>query len=352
MYDKFYIVLEHVICMKKSDGRSFSHEVLEAYRYRAIELYQKGKPVQEIAFFFGIHRGSVSLWIKTWKEKGKSALKSKKSLGPEPKLNKDDKRQIISWLKKSAMEFGFETPLWDCKRIQRMIKQELNKQIAISNLWETLRKWNLTPQKPEKEALEKDPGEVKRWLKEQWPKIEEHRRRWQAMLYFQDESSVSLVPALGTTWAKKGETPKIKVTGNRGSICLSSAISPAGRMVFRIEKRTVTSKTFADFLKQIMKNHQWRKIIVVTDNYPAHNSNYVKKFIEQNKNKIAVYYLPTYSPDLNPDEDVWKYLKNVKLKAHQARNKKEFKPLVLSKMHSIQKKPELIKSFFIGTYVI
>lgn len=338
--------------MKKNDGRSISHEVLEAYRYRTIELYQKGKSAQEIAFFFGIHRGSVSLWIKNWKDKGKSALKSTKALGPDPKLNKEDRKQIISWLKKSAMEFGFETPLWDCKRIQRMIKKELNKEIAISNLWENLRRWNLTPQKPEKVALEKNQRKVTEWINNEWPEIEEHRRRWQAMLYFQDESSVSLVPVLGKTWAKKGETPKIRVTGNRGSICLSSAISPAGRMVFRIERGTVTSKTFVDFLKQIMKNHKWRKIIVITDNYPAHDSNYVKNFIEQNKRRIAVYYLPTYSPDLNPDEDVWKYLKNVKLKAHQARNKKEFKPLVLSKMQSMQKRPYLIKSFFVGTYVI
>jgi len=338
--------------MKKKDGRSISHEVLEVYRYRAIELYQKGKSVKEIAFFFGVHRGSVSLWIKTWKEKGKSALKSKKALGPNPKLDKNDKKKIISWLRKSAMEFGFETSLWNCKRIQRMIKKELNKEISISNLWETLRRWNFSPQKPEKVALERNQRKITEWIKNEWPRIEGHRRKWQAMLYFQDESSVSLVPVLGTTWAKKGKTPRVKVTGNRGSICLSSAISPAGRMVFRIEKGTVTSKTFVDFLKQIMKNHPWRKIIVVTDNYPAHDSKYVKEFIEQNRNKIAIYYLPKYSPDLNPDEDVWKYLKNVKLKAHQARNKKEFKPLVLSKMHSIQKKPNLIKSFFVGTFIM
>ena len=338
--------------MKRGDGRSISHEVLEAYRYRSIELYQKGKSVQEIAFFFGIHRGSVSLWIKTWKEKGRSALKSKRALGPDPKLKKEDKKQIISWLRKSAMDFGFETPLWDCKRIQRMIKQKLNKDIAVSNLWENLRRWNFTPQKPEKEALEKDFRKIKKWIREEWPRIDEHRRRWQAMLYFQDESSVSLVPVLGTTWAKKGETPKVRVTGNRGSICLSSAISPAGRMVFRIEKGTVNSERFVDFLKQIMRNHRWRKIVIVTDNYPAHDSAYVMNFMEQNKNKISIYYLPTYSPDLNPDEKVWNYLKNVKLKAHQARNKREFKPLILSKMHSIQKKPNLIKSFFIGTYVM
>jgi len=338
--------------MKKSDGRSISHEVLEAYRYRSIELYQKGKSVQEIAFFFGIHRGSVSLWIKTWKEKGRSALKSRRALGPDPKLNKEDKKQIISWLRKSAMEFRFETPLWDCKRIQRMIKQKLNKNIAISNLWENLRRWNLTPQKPEKLALERNERKVKKWIREEWPKIEKHQRRWQAMLYFQDESGVSLIPVLGKTWAPKGKTPKIKVTGNKGGFCVTSAISPAGRMVFRIEKDTIHAKEHIDFLKQIMKQHPHRKIIVIEDNAKPHIAGLVKDFIRENKSKIAVYYLPTYSPDLNPDEKVWKYLKNVKLKAHQARSKKEFKPLVQSKMQSIQKKPDLIKSFFIGTYVI
>lgn len=338
--------------MKRSDGRNISHEVLEAYRYRAIELYQKGKSVQEIAFFFGIHRGSVSLWIKIWKENGKFALKSRKALGPEPKLKKEDKTQIISWLRKSAMEFGFETPLWDCKRIQTTIKRELNKTISISNLWETLRRWNLTPQKPEKEALEKNPEAVKKWLNQEWPKIEKHRRRWQAMLYFQDESGVSLIPVLGKTWAPKGKTPKIKVTGNKGGLCVTSAISPAGKMVFRIENHTIHAEDHIDFLKQIMKYHPHRKIIVIEDNAPPHIAGLVKNFVKENKNKIAVYYLPTYSPDLNPDEKVWKYLKNVKLKAHQARNKKEFKPLVQAKMQSIQKKPNTIKSFFIGTYVI
>lgn len=338
--------------MKKRDGRNIPREALEYYRFQAIILKRKKWKIDKIAEAFGVHRCTIAHWVTKEKRYGKESLKRTKAKGKEPKLNRDDKKQIISWLRKSAMDLGFETPLWDCKRIQKMIKEELDKDIAISNLWENLRRWNLTPQKPEKVALEKNQRKVTEWLKNEWPEIEKHRRRWQAMLYFQDESSVSLVPVLGKTWARKGETPKIKVTGNRGSICLSSAISPAGRMVFRIEKGTVTSKTFVDFLKQIMNNHRWRKIIVITDNYPVHDSAYVKSFVEQNKNRIAIYYLPTYSPDLNPDEDVWKYLKNVKLKAHQAKNKKEFAPLVRSKMQSIQRKPKLIKSFFMGTYVL
>ncbi len=334
--------------MKKEDGRKIHRGAMEHMRFQSVKLWKEGKDVKDIAHFFGVTFDAVYKWIRKFKQKGKESLRMKKAKGAEPRLNSDDKKQIISWLKKSAMDFGFETPLWDCKRIQRMINKKLNKNIAISNLWENLRKWNLTPQKPEKIALERSQRKVTEWIKNKWPDIEEHRRRWQAMLYFQDEAGVSLVPVLGTTWAKKGETPKVKVTGNRGSIAVSSAISPAGRMVFRIEKKNVNSKTFIDFLKQIIKNHKWRKIIIIADNSPPHTAKAVKDFIEQNKNKITIYYLPTYSPDLNPDEEVWKYLKNVKLKAHQARNKGEFKPLVLSKMHSIQRKPNLIKSFFIG----
>lgn len=332
--------------MKKRDGRSISRETLEYLRKQSIRLWKRDKSVDDISDFCGVHFTVVYKWVRLYKQKGLGGLKRRKAKGAEPKLNHEDKTQIISWLRKPAMDFGFETPLWDCKRIQTVIKKELNKSISISNLWETLRRWNLTPQKPEKEALEKNPIAVRKWLKDEWPRIQEHRRRWQAMLYFQDESGVSLIPVLGKTWAPKGKTPKIKVTGNKGGLCVTSAISPAGRLVFRIEKDTIHAEEHVDFLKQIMKHHPHRKIIVIEDNARPHIAKEVNDFVWQNKNKLAIYYLPTYSPDLNPDEKVWKYLKNVKLKAHQARNKKEFKPLVQAKMQSIQMRPQLIKSFF------
>lgn len=334
--------------MNQKDGRSISRETLEYLRNQSIRLWKKGKSIEDISEFCGVHFTVVYKWIRVYKQNGWKGLKRRKAKGAKPKLNKEDRIRIISWLRKSAMEFGFETPLWDCKRIQKIIRKKLNKSISISNLWENLRKWNLTPQKPEKEALEKNPVAVQKWVREEWPKIEKHRRRWQAMLYFQDESGVSLSPVLGKTWAPKGKTPKIKVTGNKGGFCVTSAISPAGRMVFRIENQTIHGENHVDFLKQIIKQHPYRKIIVIEDNAPPHIAGIVKDFVRENKNKIAVYYLPTYSPDLNPDEKVWKYLKNVKLKAHQARNKKEFKPLIKAKMQSIQRKPKLIKSFFNG----
>lgn len=332
--------------MEKGIGRQISHEVLEQYRFRAIKLRKKGWQVNQIAEAFGVNRRAVTRWFTIFRQHGDKALKSKKSNGPEPKLSQEDRRIILAIIRNPAIKYGFETSLWTCKRLQQIIKEQIKKEIDISNIWRWLKEWGLTNQKPDKEAIEKNKKEVRRWLNEEWPKILAHARRWQAIIYFQDESSVSLVPVLGKTWAIKGKTPKIRVTGNRGSIAVSSAISPAGRMVFRIEKDTVTASSFIDFLRQVLKHHKHRKVIVIVDNSKPHIAQMVNNFVGENKTKLAVYYLPTYSPELNPDEEVWNYLKNVKLKAHQARNKKEFTPLVRRKLRSIQKKPELIKSFF------
>ena len=335
--------------MKKRDGRAIPRDAMEYMRMQSVRLFKEGKRADEIAEFFGVTVDAVYKWKRKHKETGIKGLKSKKARGAEPKLIKEDRNKIISWLKKSAREFGFETPLWNCKRIQIMIKRELNKDIATSNLWENLRKWKLSPQIPKKEYAEKDERKVNKWLKEEWPKIQEHRRRWQAMLYFLDESGVSLAPVIGTTWAPIGETPKIKVTGKRGGLCLSSAISPAGKMVFRIEKGKINAQAHIDFLSKIILQHPNRKIIIIEDNARPHIAKLVKEFVISNKKRIAIYNIPAYSPELNPDEEVWNYLKNVKLKDHQARSKEEFRTLTESKMKSIQRKPNLISSFFIGS---
>jgi transposase len=338
--------------MKKRDGRIHSHEFLEGCRFRAIELYQKGEKINDIAYFLGFHRGVISKWITIFKRKGKKYLLSKKSLGPSYKLSQQEIENILFFLKDDAMSHGFETPLWTCKRVQQNIIKSTGKKIHTTNIMRLFRKLNLSPQKPERIAFQRDKKAVKKWLKEEWPKIEKHRRRWQAMLYFQDESGVSLTPVLGRTWAPKGKTPKVNVTGNRGGLCVTSAISPAGKLIFRIEKGKINADKHIEFLKQIIKQHPNRKIIIVEDGAPAHRAKKVNEFVIKNKRILAIYKLPPYSPDLNPDEHVWEYLKAYQLKTHQAQNTEELKVLVKRKMQGIQKKKGLVNSFFIGTYVI
>ncbi len=335
----------------KKDGRSVSRETLEQYRFRALELREKGWKVNKIAEAFGLSAGSVSHWFTNVERNGKEILKSRKAKGKEPKINLGERLEIIEWVKRDAKEFGFATSLWTCKLIQILIKKIFSKSLSISNVWELLRKANLTPQKPRKEAFEKDEKAVRIWIKKEWPKIMAIVRRQQAMLYFQDEAGVSLIPYLRTTWAPKGEKPVIKVTGKKGGVCVSSAISPAGRMVFRIEKGRMTSETYIDFLAKIISQHPNRKVVLVSDNAPIHISKSVKSFVLSNNKRISLFYIPSYSPELNPDEHIWSYLKTYELAAHQAHNKKELRKIVDTKMRKIAKKETLIQSFFMKDYM-
>ncbi len=334
--------------MKKRDGRTHSHEFLEGCRIRAIELYKKNEKINDIAYFLGFHRGVVSKWISLFNKNGKKALLSKKADGPSYKLSQKEINEILPKLYDDATIYGFETPLWTCKRVQQIIIKKTNKKIHTTNIMRLFRKLKLSPQKPERLATQRDRVAIRKWKREEWPKIEEHRRRWQAMLYFQDESGISLTPVLGRTWAPKGKTPKIMVTGNRGGFIVTSAISPAGKLIFRIEKGKVHAKEHIEFLKQIMKQHPHRKIIIIEDRSPVHRAKKVDNFIEENIKKIKIYRLPSYAPELNPDEHVWEYLKAYELKNHQAQNTKELRRLVKRKMHRIQRNKTLVLSFFNG----
>lgn len=336
------------------DGRSYSHEILENYRFRAIELHNEGKQVNEIAHFFGVHRGSVSSWITKYKRKGKEALKSRKASGRPCKMTEKEMKIVVSVLQNDATHHGFETPLWTCKRLQHIIRRKTGKKMHTTNVMRWLKKWGMTNQKPKRRATQQDEQAVKKWLEEEWPLIKAHAKRWQALLYFQDESGVSLTAVMGKTWAPRGKTPVVKVTGKRGGLCITSAISPAGHMVFRIEKpkERINAVKHIEFLKQIMKSHPHRKIVVIEDRAPAHIAKKVDTFAALHAKRFAIYRLPSYSPELNPDEHVWEYLKAYQLKAHQARTTEELRPLVRRKMQSIQKRKGLVGSFFIGSYVI
>ncbi len=336
---------------KRVDGKSVSREVMEYQRFRAIELRKKEWSVQDIADSFGVHRGSVSRWLTKHRRKGFASLERRKAPGAKRKLNIFEQKKLLEFIKHPATDFEFETPLWDCTRIQQLIMKKFNKKIDFSNVWRLLRAWNLSPQIPQKQAAEQNKNLVAQWLKKEWTVIEAQVQRWQAILYFQDEAGISLIPALGTTWAPQGETPTVSITGRKGGLCITSAVSPAGRLLFRIEKEKVTAEKHIEFLEQILQHHPRRKIIVVEDRAPVHRAASVKDFVQQHKKRFALYYLPSYSPELNPDEKTWNYLKNKKLKAHQATNKVQLRELVLAKMRSIQHQPEIVKSFFYDSYV-
>lgn len=329
-----------------TDGRKLSREVLEAYRLRAMSLrYEQGYSVEKISEIFGVHYQSVSRWFCKERAEGAEALKMRKARGAGSKIDSGIEAWLRKALTKPATVYGFSVPLWNSTMVRQLLKKEKGIKVGSVTVWRYLRKLGLTFQQPEKRYVQQDKELVEVWLKEEWPRIRDWVKKKQAILYFEDESGIALAPVIGKTWAPKGETPIVEVTGKRAGILAMSAISPSGKMCFRLEERRVNGAVLIEFLQQILDNHPARKVVVIMDNAPCHRSNAVQDFVKSQR-RLRVDYIPPYSPELNPDEKVWRHLKHVEIKNHFAEDKKQLHRLVLSALRRMQKTPQLTKNFF------
>jgi transposase len=329
-----------------SDGRALAHNILEDMRYRAINAYEQGKGVAEIAHDLGLHWGSVSRWLTKWRRRGLKALRGRRATGRPRKLDcRKHSRAILKLVRRPATQYGYEHPLWTCKRIAQVMRAELKIVVSIPTLWRGLKKLKLSNQKPERRALEQDPKERAHWLKSVWPKIQQQAKAERALVFFEDESVVRLTPTVGRTWAPVGKTPVVRVTGNRAGVLVMSALNAQGRLFFMIPPDTVNAGVFIDFLKALLSEYPRRKIFVIADQASPHIAKKVRAFVAEEK-RLRLFYLPTHSPDFNPDEGVWSHLKSQELKAHQATNKKELIKKTKAALRKMAKRPGLLRSFF------
>ena len=132
------------------------------------------------------------------------------------------------------------------------------------------------------------------------------------------------------------------MTGARASISEISAISNSGRLEFTLHDKSIKSDEIINFMKQLLKQHSRRHLVIVMDQARPHVSKKNIKFINSQR-RLHVYQLPPYSPELNPDEKVWNHLKNIELKAHCAQNKAELKILSGRKLKSMAENPAKVK---------
>ncbi len=265
-------------------------------------------------------------------------------------LGIENQRQLTDIVIKPASSFGYETDFWTCRRLIQITEKELNVKISQPTMWRILRSLGLTYQKPERRYFEIDEQKRMKWIKYTVPKIKRTAKKYRAILYFEDESNISLTAILGKTWSPKGQTPIQNVTGNRGGVSAMSAISRTGQLVFRLHQKRITSVEIIDFLKQLLRHHRYRHLVVVMDQARPHTSKKTRSFIEEQK-RLHVFYLPPYSPDFNPDEQVWNHLKHQELKGHHAKTKTELKKLANKKLKQMSRNSDLLNGIFFRCYI-
>lgn len=324
-----------------SEGAHLSAEV----RGRAVRAVRDGMSRKAVAAAYGIERTTLYRWMQQYELGGESGLERKAGSGRRRKLEELSENEVRALVLKGAQHFGYETDLWTVGRLRRVITEEFSIVLSKNTVWRRLRDAGLTYQKPEREYYEIDEEARKKWLRYEVPKIRRCVTKHRGILYFQDESNVSLTAFLGKTWAPCGETPKARVTGKRAGIAANSAISRSGRLLFRLLEKRIASKEVIEFLQQMLKHHPRRHLVVVMDQAPPHTSKKTKAWIASQP-RLHIFHLPKYSPDWNPDEKVWNHLKHQELASHQAKTKAELKELTRRKLQSMAKRPQLLRGLF------
>ena len=314
-------------------------------RYRAVDAVRRGLPKGEVASAYGIDRGTLYRWVQRHEEDAENGLERRPDSGRPRKLEELDEEELRRIVVKPASTFGYETDLWTVGRLHRVIIERYQVNVSRDTIWRRLREAGLTYQKPEREYYEVDEQARQEWLRYEVPKIRRAVEKNRAILYFQDESNVSLTAFLGKTWAPCGETPKAKVTGKRGGVAAMSAISRRGHLLFRLHEKRIASAEVIDFLRQMLKYHTKRHLVVVMDQAPPHVSKKTKAYTSSQP-RLHVFHLPSYSPDWNPDEKVWNHLKHHELKSHHAKTKDELKTLTHRKLKSMANNRSLLRGLY------
>lgn len=332
--------------MNISDGRSLSHEAREEIRIRAVERVEAGESPEDVIKALGFHRSCIYDWLAKYREGGLEALRYKKIPGKEPKLSGKQLDRLYKLItSKNPLQLNFEFALWTRGMIRQLIWDEFNVRLSEVSVGRLLKKLGFSPQKPLRRAYEQDSEQVSEWRQKTYPKIQRRAKKLGASIYFADEAAVRSDCHRGRTWAPKGNTPIVETTGARYSINLISAVSAKGQMKFMTIPGKFNSERFIDFLERLLVN-QKKPVFVIVDGHRAHKSASVKEFVKNQNGRLELYYLPPYSPELNPDEHVWKDLKSGKIGRKTIKNKEDFKEKVSSALRSLQRMPKKIRGFF------
>lgn len=339
----------YIYGMEKVDFRTQTEEVRLAFRKRAVSLLKKGIKKHKIAETLGVANNTITEWCKKHKENGATGLKSKKRgvTSESKKLLSEEQEKIIQKKIIDVMpsQYKLDFALWTRKAVIELVFQEFEIVLALTTMGDYLRKWGFTPQKPKKKAYEQQPAQVQKWLDEQYPAIKQAAKAEDAEIHWGDETGVRNNCQHGRSYAPKGRTPVKESMSKRFSINMISTVTNQGKVQFMIYSSNMNADRLIEFMVQLIKSSD-KKIYLILDNLKVHHSKIVKEWVEANKDKIALYHLPSYSPEKNPDEYLNCDLKQGLSAKPAPRNIEKLQENLENHMEMLQNNPVRLQKYF------
>jgi len=335
--------------MIEKDGRSVPHQIMEEFRFAAIKLHAQKVDVAIIAKTFKVSVQAVYSWISKSKQRGIISLKSTKTTGRPPLLSNDQFNLLFKYLRQPASKLDYATDLWSGPRIRHLIKHRLGIVYHPKHMPRLLRRLGLVMKFPERRSLEQDPKAVREWKTVRLPEIMEDAKNRHSLVFYADESLISLIPYVGRTWTFPDKMPKVRVSGKRGQhVGVTGAVNAQGRSCFDLtaDKEKFTAVTFIRFIRRLRKEFPGRNIIIIADGSSTHKAKLVISYQNRHKDWLRIEILPAYSPELNFSEKAWGFIKTKARNGSQASNKEQLREETLMAVTDLKKNKKRVKTFF------
>jgi transposase len=315
-------------------------------RVSACEALESGVSADEIAKVLKVSRSSVFEWQKTYRAHGAEALRTKKTRGPKSKLSDGQMSQLFRLIAgNDPRQLSFGLALWTRGMIQELIFRQFGVRLSVVSVGTILMKLGMSPQRPLYRAYEQDPDKVADWKEKTFPRIQARAKKEGAVIFFADEASVRTSYHAGTTWAPVGKTPVVSGSGKTRSISMVSAISPRGELHFQIHETGIKQEEFLEFCKMLVAD-VGRPVFLILDNSQVHRAKLLKAYADESNGMLTLFYLPPYSPDLNPDEWVWKNVKHDNLGRASAKSETELAQFANAALARLKALPDKVRMFF------
>ena len=280
-----------------------------------------------IANQWGLSRQTIYNWMVAFLEKSWDSLSYRFAPGRPPRLTKTQKEELYGWVKAGPESCGYACGCWTTLLIQDLIWKKFGVLYNRFYVSELLHNLDLSYQKAHFVSDHLDEEARQQWMKAVWPKILSQAKQLGAPIFFGDEASFALWGSLSYTWAPVGQQPQIKTTGIRKGYKVFGCIEFfSGRLLYQGLEERFNSVSYQSFLAYLLSQFTG-PVILIQDGARYHTSKATRQFMEEHQDQLIVYQLPSYSPDYNPIEYLWK---KVKTKATHNRYFAEFVKLVQS----------------------
>ena len=312
---------------------------------QAVKMYRKGMSAADIAQIFEVSPRAVFQWVAAFVNYGQSGLVAKATPGRPPKLTADQLSRLAFMVRSNCPnQLSFDFGLWTLRLIRELIEREFKVSLSVPTVGKVMHSLGFNAQRPLHRAWEQDATLVQSWLQTDLPALVQRAQTQGALVLFGDEAGVRSDYHTGTTWAEVGQTPVVRRSAARVSVQMISAIGLNGSMQFMVHEGSGTAEVFLRFLQQLMLDAR-QPIILVVDGHSIHKAKLVKEYVASTQGKLELVYLPPYSPQLNPDEQVWKNVK-AEVAKKPSGNKFEFRLVVEKALLRLQAMTHVVASFF------